>query len=566
MNKSNNGFILLSAVFLLTLFNSCSKDRIDSEQVKSDILRMNMSIDNSFQKDFTAIPEELQIKDVIFMFYDKKSDAYLGHATPVVSENNGSLELPTPNFLEPETSYKVLIAANLLPYIKEDDYDSFAREHASLSYSSMQFMMAATTIDEKRVISPLPFSGKLIGPNLEESLFYFNRNSSETNVSVKFTRGVARFDLQCLAPNLEIKWAKVANYRNQVYLHSEYIGGEIISKVDSEGSIPQGSIEIPYEEGKPQTLKGGLYAFPNLVRNINQHDKETTCLLIYGSYNNLPPTYYRINIGYDKGVQRLRPNHIYKLTITRVESNGAETESEALYNSKINIDYNINESWDEESKLEVDKDGNYLGVSSNYVLLGFTENEREEIKVNTHKGAKWKVELVESEKEQFCEIINQTAYSFVIKTKSENFSSEFRNNHLIVSVEGSDLKQEVLVLQNTIYEITHEKNIERIEIGDDRRTFPFVISPYGSRFLVNLYLESSIPGENRGWEIVPNEALLTFSTINSLKGKEGDQLVITMSKNTSGLGRIYVFTAYPTIGGERKSLGYEFVFTQNKLN
>ena len=557
MNQSNKGFILLPALFLLTLFYSCSRDNIEAEQVQRSTLRMNMSIDNSFQQDFTAIPEELQINEVLFMFYDKESEDYLGYATPKVLDNNSTIEFEIPNFLEPKTSYKVLIAANLLSYIKEDSYDSFVKEYASLSYSSMQFSMAATVLDENRVVAPLPFSGKLIGANLEESLFYFDTNSSKVNVSVQFSRGVARFDLQCLAPNLEIKWVKVANYRDQVFLHSEYIGGEIISKVDPKGTLPVGCVEVPYEEGKPQLVKGGLYAFPNYVRYITPNDRSTTCLLIYGSYNNLPPTYYRINIGYDKGMQRLRPNHLYKITINRVDNNGAETESEALYDSNLNIEYSINECWDEESKLEVDDKGNFLGLSSNYVLLGFNLNQREEIKVNTRLGAKWKVEFVENSNDQFCEIIDKTSTSFVIRTKETNLSSAFRNNHLVVRVEGSELKQEVIVTQLAI-----EDHIETVfyslPLDKTDSKIPQSIASQGQVLKLQLEIAEEIAEDKCEWRVTNYESLESYVVIDKLRGESGETVNFIFPRNITGLPRTGEF--YIQAYANDKPIGKSIIF------
>ena len=444
-NYGTNLFVLLITLFI----SSCSNNMefIDYD-VESDFVRFNYNF-ASYTQSTIASAEENIIEDALFVFYTEAGEYVDYVSVDDVNKITTTIDVELPRTLDKNQSYQVFVAANLKNYISAGDYDQLVKENTNLSFDEISYRIAATLTSNDRIVTPLPFTGRLIDTNEDDILLKPSQFAQNTPLIIRFTRAVARIDLNNHTVgnsenSLDIIWAKVSNYRDSGLIDVDMPIGNVIAKADPEGVIPKGCVQL----NESQIVKGGLYAFSNRVQFIEQKDKETTCILIYGSFNGRKPSYYRINIGQNGAIQYLKRNYIYTITITNVTKNGSDTEEEALYVDDSGLTYELADKWENSHEIEVDDKGNYLRVFSDYVILHGQKNAREDVTVYTLPNGKWSAKIIDEPNNQFCEIVEITPTSFGIRATKDNLG-DLRINNILLTLEGSNLTQEVTVAQKT---------------------------------------------------------------------------------------------------------------------
>ena len=440
----------LFVLFIILLISSCSSNvEFIATDAKSNLVRFNYNF-AAYTQSTLATEEENRIDDALFIFYTEAGEYVDYISVDDINKATSTLEVKLPNTLVKEQNYEVFVVANLKNYIPLGDYNQLVKENKDLSFDEINYRIAAKLTGNNRIVTPLPFIGKLIDTNEEDILLKPSQFSQNTPLIIRFTRAVARIDLNNHtvgkeANSLDIIWAKVSNYRDTGLVGLDMPIGKVIAKADPQGVIPQGCVQLD----NSQQVKGGLYAFSNRVQFIEQKDKETTCLVIYASFNGRKPSYYRINIGQNGAVQYLKRNYIYSITITDVTKNGSDTEEEALYEDESGLIYELADKWEDSHEVEVDDKGNYLRVFSDYVILHGQRHAREDVTVYTLPNAKWSVEITDEPNNQFCEIVEITPTSFGIRATKDNHG-DLRINNILLTLEDSELTQEVTVAQKTI--------------------------------------------------------------------------------------------------------------------
>ncbi len=91
-----------------------------------------------------------------------------------------------------------------------------------------------------------------------------------------------------------------------------------------------------------------------------QNDDKTTCLIIgLLKEGDNDATYFRVNINPQLTGQYLKRNNVYQVTITAVNGEGADNETEAYQKGKLLLDTSIN-SWDRDEDGLIIRDGDNL--------------------------------------------------------------------------------------------------------------------------------------------------------------------------------------------------------------
>ena len=492
----------LQFVFLAFIVTACSNSTIEKNPSDYGLLQLEYSFDELEVRGRNATNSEKLIESVTLIFYDSSDQVYAGYTTSIVSEGSNTITLNLPPDLREGMSYKVLALANLPKYVYGDfTVKEYMESKSSLLYSEMKEEFLVQTANQ-RVVTPLPFSGVIIGKNGEEALFIVPPKDVATlSVSLKLTRLVSRFNLQNLvADKLIIESVKVGNYRESAYAFdsSGTPNGKVISGIgqSSVGVVPK----APVVDNKQSFTEGGLYAFPNLVSHTLQDDKETTCLLIAGYYqeegaeevNTTKLTYYRANIGKNGLRQILRSNYLYTIIITNVLKEGAEDESGAMEETDLSLEYEVGENWqvDDENMVTDDK-GNFILTSKTFVVFDNFVQQGEIINIKVNNGAKWSIrwkpDYGEADKSFDLEIINEG--SIHVNTKEENNTPFLKRGILIVSLNNTEISLEISVIQLSL---TGDKPLLVVE--GKTGAFDYVIPGQGG--VVSLQV---LTGGKSGW-------------------------------------------------------------------
>ena len=543
----NTLFRIFKLIFLLPLlfFCSCSDDTgRTNPNVTANQFTLNYNIDE-IETRVKANQSEKEIKDVYISFYTNDSDEkWVASTKGELIPESYSITFSLPDKLIEGEAYKTLIVGNIDKYLNESSFFDYINKHKEKNLSEFRFEVTAIAKNNDRIVTPLPYAGVLKGVNNEETLFICpgKSNNNITNASIKFTRSVSRIDFINKVPNeLEVKWVKVANYRNQgLVFHSTMAMGDIIpgdSEQEPSESTPgylkvKPAVELNGE--LQQFVKGGLYTFSNMVANTLPNDKETTCLLIGGYFQGSDKlSFYRINISEQNRVQLLRRNHAYSVTVIKVRGEGDETEHEAMNNSNPQIDVEVGDEWETDGgNLIVDGDGNYLNVSKVYLITNSQEGDTGIINVSVKKGTEWDVRPIGTAADEYFEINRLNDKSFQVVTKKANHDPKSRYAQIEVFVKGKeDLVQEVILVQMTSLDDTPILTV------DDQTGVIDVEVPSGGK----QYVFKVNTGNNEiGWS-ASYEGDEDFIEHSKVTGGEAN-LQVLINRNTTELKRQGVLT------------------------
>lgn len=312
---------------------------------------------------------ESKVNSLHLAFFSYKSDGsgeYKGYY-----EAPGSLdmysELNVTDFTggdatyDPDANYSILAFANLGDYV-EGGIDVFLAE---LKDKTEKFVLNGMFAKVTGVGVDEDDDTQAITP---EELFMSTRAvkmKDESIITVNLKRGLSRFD--------------VVNSQSERTLESISIWGAASSTNIWEGTIISpdhlqrfyGIKNIPGEE-----VKGGLYAFENLVIEPALGDTETTCLII-GLKKDGKVTYYRADVHPADEAQNLKRNFCYKINILAAIGDGANSEYEAWTQAKNLLHVTVN-AWNLDDNGMILTDGtNTLGIPVKRVRLDSRGDIRE---------------------------------------------------------------------------------------------------------------------------------------------------------------------------------------------
>jgi len=172
-----------------------------------------------------------------------------------------------------------------------------------------------------------------------------------------------------------------------IYLHNYNDQGQLVpnegsveNKYVTSPSIPAGSTLTggPYLYGSDYLTEngtvctGGIYLFES-VPGTRENYLNNTCLVIEGEYKGEPGHYYRMDFTTKEEGERiwlpLLRNHIYNVTITKVDGPGYRDEEDAYKSLPENIETEI-VKWNASDMTNIIFDGQYyISTSANPVLL-----------------------------------------------------------------------------------------------------------------------------------------------------------------------------------------------------
>ena len=455
MNKSIKYQSILFSVLTFFLLLSCS-----SESDKIEILEEpgSMRIGYTIEGEDTRIEAdvfETKIKEALLIFYNPKDDSFVDYVLmSPISPQDRRFKLEFPSYFKPGEEYKVLVSANYSFYSNEQ-MESLL--NAKYSYEEMREKMVVYLMDNEYIVSPLPYTGKLVDHNEVENLLTVpahDPSEGKLDYRIVFKRIVSRIDLVNMVPDkLNIQWAKLVNYRDKSYMYSELSVGKIVRNRETNPNSL--GVAKPYNEkvdGQTitQQITGKLYCFTNTTQLSSVGDTESTAILICARYKNSDTlTYYRINIASKFGKQVLKQNTAYVITITDVKSAGAIGEEEAIASEWNFIDYDFGDDWINKGFYIVTDDrGNYTCVSSNLVELDNGPNMEALVHVDVNSGAHWDVVFKEGDKEyEKLFTLTKNKDSFVLKANSQNENENREFSLLVKNSENSKLIKEVKVKQ-----------------------------------------------------------------------------------------------------------------------
>jgi hypothetical protein len=132
-------------------------------------------------------------------------------------------------------------------------------------------------------------------------------------------------------------------------------------------------------------IKGGLYAFENMVSAPEANDNVSTCLIIgmrptTGTDDAV--TYYRVNMLNSMGAQQLRRNYAYNLTIQGVSGAGAPTEEIAYLGQSNKLIYTIGDWSLDMNGLTIEDDYSVLSIPTKTINMG-KNGQQYEFKIHT---------------------------------------------------------------------------------------------------------------------------------------------------------------------------------------
>lgn len=541
-------------LFFSVLLSGCIREEI--AQKKGGARRV-LTISYSFDTPQTRVPAtgaEREVKDVAIFFYNADdttpaNETYVGCQGVTVPEGNGSsgsFPLPLPPTIIQGNKYKLIVIGNYNKYLPEGrSLTDYANLYDIRTYSKMkQEIQGQLSSDRVRVIAPLPFWGRLLGKDGNETtLTGPSATATDLGVSVKFSRAVSRFDVTNLAADrLKIAWVKVCNYRNRGYFfHESMPAGEIVRGTSAEAPgvlLPSGYVPAPQPSGTPGALRqtlnaGGLYAFPNTVSYTSQDDKVTTCLMVAGYYqspgetnpNTSKLTYYRANVSENGSNQILHRNYIYTLVINNVKKEGSDTEEGAVNEKENLLDYEMSDDWDSDGGNTVtDRVGNFLTLSRTSVVLGSEKDESALIKVAVKKGTVWKVEWKNNVEDVFrFEKANDNSFSIV--TTGKNGTTFTRNAALTISVAGLAAPLELTV---DVIQLSSVNDPQMLTVEGKLGTFDYTIPGQGAE--ISLQVTTGSPTSR--WKAEAENNLIRFVSSYTEMGANKGFVNLSFNANT----------------------------------
>ena len=543
----------LYAIFLALFLSGCIREELTTPAPGTGrTVIVNYSFDTP-QTRAAATGAEREVKDVAIFFYNAddtnpNNETYVDCQSVSVPSSiggsSGSFPLSLPPGILEGNKYKLILIGNYQKYAPEGkSLTEYAELHNTRTYSKMvQELQAQLDPEDARVTTRLPFWGRLLGKDGNETtLTGPSTTTTDLNLSVRFSRAVARFDLINLAAGqLKIAWVKVCNYRSRGYFYHEQLpAGDIVrGTATTVPTLPHSGYVVAGEPtGAPDGLRqdltgGGMYAFPNTVPYTSQDDKLTTCLMIAGYYqtpgsaaNTTKLTYYRANVGDNGNSQILRRNYIYTVVINSVKKEGADTEEGAINEKEKLLDYVVDNNWESDGGgTATDGEGNFLTLSRTSVVLGSEQDESVLVKVAVKKGTGWRLDWKRNEGEAFrYEKVNNESFNIITTGKNETIFT--KNAELTVTVTG--IASTVSITVN-VTQLSSASDPRMLMVEGHVGNFDYVVPGQGG--LMSLQVVTG--GASSRWKAEPDNDLLRFVNSYTKEGSNRGFVDLAIAANT----------------------------------
>ncbi len=512
-----------------------------------------------------ATESEKTLNEAYLVFYENganiEDQTYVTHQQVQINNNATSFPLPIPALLVPDKKYKVLVVANFDNNRPNGvGFEEFIinLNSSNSTYSSHKSKLYAQT--EGRVKGNLPFFGKLIkiGEGSDLEALFTCPNSTTTNLGVKiiFKRAVSRFDLvNNVANQLHIETVKVCNYRDKGYLfHSDAFIGSVISGIN-DGSTAHA---VANPVGTLQSVRGGIYGYPNVVTFTAQGDKFTTCLLIGGYYqtpdapaNTTKLSYYRANISMESAPQMLKANNSYTITINNVTAEGSPDEGGAIVDTDNKLDYETGSDWEDgDGNTNVDENGNFIIVSRTNVVFNSEKDLSEIINVKVKEGAAWSIEWIGANADFKADMIDNKSMS--ISTLNENINSAFTKNAKI-RVKLVDVP--AVFIDIDLIQLPDSEEIAMLTVDGKMGTINVVVPGQGTNLRFSVLTGTS----NASWKATDENSVASWASFTPA-GAHNGFFNIVLEANTSGKPRSghIIISRHPNLNGAVEPVRIEF--------
>lgn len=561
MNRTLKNILLFLPLLLACACTQNEFQGEDSYAVPPGMCKLNFTIDGMDEGASRALaPEgnEILIKDVHILFYEKDNDSYITYQHAEVTPGTSAFTFPVPEQIVANKEYRTLVVANShshIPpgYAKFDDYLS---QNATDGYTKMKQDMIAVhnlnhTDEQGNGFGGLPMWGEMLDINGNPTgllkLDKLSTGAMKFTGSVHFSRSVCRIDINnTVADKLIIEKVKLCNYRPGGYcFHESLPYGNIVDGHGDKGkwiNVPAPSVD------KTQKVEAAIYTFPNMVPVVSQNDKETTYIMIAGYYQdgkiNTPTapktklTYYRFNMAENGKSQVLRRNFRYLGTILSVKGHGADDEQGAHNAASPMLGFKVDNDWrSDESGTKVDADGSYITLSHTQLIFEGYQGRSEIIKVKAEdkngKSLDWVIKDSHSGTDdnaafEWKKLDNN---SFSVTTTGDNKTDFTKTMHLSVQVADKTS----LVIPVSIMQLSSksESRVLLIEgkTGELEYTLP------GSGGTLELHVQTGSPNSTWAAEDEGNSLKAWSGATYTQKGGDRGPLIITVPANINANGR-----------------------------
>lgn len=331
------------AVYLVCMgaLAGCKDDNFADWFGESDGIKIAYTIDgmvgekgsNTLSSRSTDYTDIAPITSVHFVFFNMDGS----YKCNVVAEGmaNGSFSLPNTG-LEEGQEYKTLIVANADNF-RPDGFNTYSEylESIKSDYNTMRNKVFCYGVPN---VNSYPFAGEWVDGAGNISTFI--HSDSKVNGTVRFKRMISRIDFENrVADKLIVEQIQVCNDMKGGYVFNENISSDPINRFAQNGianikdETKWLTVGAPVENR--QLVNQAFYIFPNSVKRPEIDDDNTTCLLIKGRYNG-KTAYFRFNICNNGFAQSMIANHVYRVVIDEVASEGAQT-AELAYSQRLQI-------------------------------------------------------------------------------------------------------------------------------------------------------------------------------------------------------------------------------------
>lgn len=519
----------------------------------------------------SAEAHEKQVDHVYFIFFDKNA-RFVTYQRSVVNAGSTKVTFPVPSSLQPQTDYSVVMVANAdyyppVGYTTFPSYLSALLPGKTMTQVKDALAMGVDHTMTKDADQYLPMEGFLVDEKASEIKFNFDVVNGRyvANGAILFKRQVVRVDLNNYATeDLDIKWVKVCNYRNNNYVCKDvYTGGTVepgINDVPPADQVPYYiKVDPASEDGtgiSSQKVRASLYAFPNSVKAPSQDDGVTTYLMIAAVYKGAKSSskarrygtraegetggdgsgtgetpggtvgdgtggesgdtgetggeklcYYRFNLNRGKDPQFLEKNHIYTANIMGVKGEGAESESAARLTDAPILMATVEETWDDDDvNSDADVSGNFLILSRTSITFQGDAGQTQNISVTMSPGmnpATLKCEPVNNtgnSNADFSVTKEDNANRFVFHTLTRNNTNFVKYGYFKISAVTADSKKELSVVVN-VMQLSVNDDVKMLTVNGQTGTIEPKVSGTGTTFLFQVQTGSM----TQGWTCAPED-------------------------------------------------------------
>lgn len=475
---------------------------------------------------YPAETHEKQLNHAYFIFF--KDGKFLTYQRTDVQPGATKITFPVPSVLQPTVNdaspieYDVIILGNM-DYYPPTGYATFQSFLNACTKGKTQRQVEtalAIGLDHtmnKNTDQYLPMVGTLRDGQGNDMKFWFKvvEGRYVSDGSILFRRQVARIDLNNYATqDLEIKWVKVCNYRNNTYLWlDDYTKGTVqpgISDESPEEQAPYYLAVDPAEQSVSgvysQKIRASLYTLPNSISKPTQDDAVTTYLMIAAHYKGSEDlNYYRFNLNQGKEAQLLEKNHVYTANIMGVKGPGAPTESAARLTNAPVLVATVEETWeDSDTNSDADASGNFIILSKTSVTFDGDQGLKQKITVKVREGMTWKLEEVNSTGNANGDFSHTIEKDETEASGSITFQTLTRNNTNFVKygyfkVTGLTKDGKTLSVAINVQQLSVNDDVKMLTVNGQTGTLTPRISGTGTTFLYQVQTGST----TQGWTVKP---------------------------------------------------------------